>query len=230
MSRHRLSRRRKRVSIALLVLGVVLCCAGIVPLVIGYRAVTVNGDAMAPVLRHQDTAVADTDTGNLRRGDVVLLDPVALGGRGEPVPLRVIGLGGDTVTCCVTDGRLSVNGQAVAEEYLDGDAPASMPFSVTVTPGRLFVLGDHRTVATDSRTRVAAPGAGAVPVSAVRGRVVARAWPLTRAGELDATRAFSRFAPPRDGAIGLIAAVAVVLAGAVFLAASGFEALRRRPK
>ncbi|QWF81912.1 signal peptidase I [Amycolatopsis sp. CA-230715] len=230
MNRHRLSRRRQRVTIALLVVGILLCGGGIVPLVLGYRTVTVNGDAMAPVLRHQDTAVADTDTGNLRRGDVVLLDPAALGGHDEPVALRVVGLGGDTVSCCVTDGRIAVNGQPIAEEYLDGDAPASMPFSVAVTPGRLFVLGDHRTVATDSRTRVAGPGAGAVPVSAVRGRVVARAWPLTRAGELDATRAFSRFAPPRDGAIGLIVAVAVVLAGVVFLAASGFEALRRRPK
>ncbi|GAA1972126.1 signal peptidase I [Amycolatopsis minnesotensis] len=230
MSRHRLSRHRQRVSIALFLLGVALCCAGIVPLVIGYRVVNVNGDSMAPVLRHEDTAVADTGIGNLRRGDVVLLDPAALGGHGEPVALRVIGLGGDTVTCCVTDGRLAVNGQPIAEEYLDGDAPASMPFSVAVTPGRLFVLGDHRTVATDSRARVAGPGAGAVPASAVRGRVVARAWPLTRAGELDATRAFSRFAPPRDGAIGLIVAVSVVLAGVVFLAASGFEALRRRPK
>ena len=37
---------------------------------------------------------------------------------------RVIGLPGDTVVCCDAGGRVTVNGQPVAEPYVPGDTPS----------------------------------------------------------------------------------------------------------
>jgi Signal peptidase, peptidase S26 len=48
-----------------------------------------------------------------------------------------------------------------------GDQPSAVTFSVTLQPGQLWALGDHRSIAIDSRMW------GPVPVSDVIGRVVA---------------------------------------------------------
>src|SRR5690242_8968792 len=59
---------------------------------------------------------------------------------------RVIGLPGDHVACC-THGRVTVNGIPLDEKsYLfPGASPSALTFSVTVPPGRLWVMGDNRT-------------------------------------------------------------------------------------
>lgn len=141
----------------------------------------------------------------VRRGDVVVFD-----GRGTFAPLnsgngplqdaaaaaghwlgitgsdttyikRVIGLPGDHVVCCDDRQRLTVNGQALEEPYLyDGDAASKQKFNVIVPSGRLWLLGDHRSVSADSRSLLGAPGGGMVPLDRVIGRPVQIIWPLDR--------------------------------------------------
>ena len=94
---------------------------------------------------------------------------------------RVIGVGGDRVTCCDEQGRILVNGEPVDEDYLfPGDAPSLQPFDVEVPDGPLRVMGDHRSASADSRVHLGDPGGGFVPEDAVVGRAMTVVWPLNR--------------------------------------------------
>ena len=100
---------------------------------------------------------------------------------------RVIGVPGDKVVCCNAQGLITVNGVALHEFYLyPGDTPSEAPagysghFSITVPPGRLWVLGDNRAISADSRLHQDDPGHGTIPESAVIGRAFMIVWPLSR--------------------------------------------------
>ncbi|WP_419998236.1 signal peptidase I [Streptomyces boninensis] len=95
---------------------------------------------------------------------------------------RVMGVGGDRVTCCDKQLRITVNGRPVDERaYLyPGDTPSRVRFDVVVPTGKLWVMGDHRSDSRDSRDLLGAPGGGMVPVDRVIGRADWIGWPLGR--------------------------------------------------
>ena len=96
---------------------------------------------------------------------------------------RVIGLPGDTVSCCSADGKIIVNGQPVTEPYLNlppGEKRASgINFNVTVPAGSIFVMGDNRYNSKDSRYNTDKPGGGFVSVNDVVGRAFVVSWPMS---------------------------------------------------
>jgi signal peptidase I len=92
---------------------------------------------------------------------------------------RVIGVGGDTVVCCDTKGRLQINGTSVNENYIyAGNKPSDSAFKVTVPKGFIWVMGDHRAASADSRFHTDDVHKGMVPLSSVVGRAVEVVWPL----------------------------------------------------
>lgn len=100
---------------------------------------------------------------------------------------RVIGTAGDQVECCDDQGRMSVNGQPLEEDYLyPGDAPSQEPFDITVAADSIWVMGDHRSNSRDSRANDDGTGAGgSVPTDHVVGQAMALVWPLGRAEWFD---------------------------------------------
>ena len=125
------------------------------------RGFTNSSTSMEDTVRPGSTMLAEKGQ-SVRRGDVV-----ALSRPGGPFIRRVIGLPGDRVACC-TARHVTVNGKPLEESYVyPGDQPSAVTFSVTLQQGQLWVLGDHRSIAIDSRIW------GPVPVSDVIGRVVA---------------------------------------------------------
>jgi signal peptidase I len=152
--------------------------------------------------------------GDIHRGDVIVFDgdgvfddalppagsPLVSAGRavasslGLPIGSsdyvkRVIGLPGDSVVCCDPSGRITVNDTALNETYVKpGDQPSTVEFKVLVPPGRLWVMGDHRSDSADSRAHLGDPGGGTVPVNRVVGRVAAIYWPFSRIGGITAAQ------------------------------------------
>lgn len=148
--------------------------------------------SMEPTLAEGDRVLVDKlgyRLGTIARGDVVVFDGKGFFGPGatgdSDFVKRVVGVAGDRVTCCDPARRLLVNGVAVDEPYLHPDGPPSeLAFDVKVPPGRLWLLGDHRSRSADSRAHLGDPGGGMVPAERVVGRAFVVVWPWGRAGFL----------------------------------------------
>ncbi|MET9379905.1 signal peptidase I [Streptomyces sp. NPDC002928] len=142
-----------------------------------YGAAIVSSASMTPTYEPGDRiAYKRVDGSEVRRGDVVMYSAPDRYGFDQPVMQRVIGVGGDHVVCCTGEGadaRITVNGKPLAEPYVKGgDADGGMhkPYDVKVPKGRLFLLGDYRGNARDSRF-FESDHDGTVSTAAVRGRV-----------------------------------------------------------
>ena len=132
---------------------------------------------------------------DLERGDIVVFkDPANwLSDEQTNAPLggylikRLIGLPGDTVACAGAGQPVTVNGVAIDEsDYLrEGVDPSAFPFSVTVSEGHVFVMGDNRANSADSRAHQNDGANGLVPIDDVVGVGLCRYWPLNRVGPLE---------------------------------------------
>jgi signal peptidase I len=138
---------------------------------------------------------------------------------------RVIGIPGDRVKCCDAKGRVTVNGVPLNENpYLFTDPvtgernkASDDPFDVTVRPGQLWVMGDHRELSYDSRSHRGDPGGGTIPTNRVIGRAFVIVWPVNRADTLPIPGTFEQRAltaasaalPATPLALGLMGAVPI---------------------
>ena len=108
---------------------------------------------------------------------------------------RIIGVGGDTVTCCDKKGYLTVNGVSVSEPYIfTGDKPSDTDFKVTVPKGFVWVMGDHRGASADSRFHTDDIHKGMVPLSSIVGRATVVVWPLNNINFLSTGSELSKVA------------------------------------
>ncbi|MEV7287514.1 signal peptidase I [Streptomyces sp. NPDC093252] len=170
------------------------------------RPFEIPSGSMTPELRIGDRVlvnkVAYRFGAGPERGDIVVFDGTEYFGDADYIK-RVVGVGGDRVVCCDTEGRIEVNGRPVDESGFlhPGDSASSVPFDVVVPGGRLFLLGDHRSASSDSRDRLGSPGGGMVPVDRVIGRADWIAWPAARWTRITRPDAYADVPAP-DGAHG----------------------------
>ena len=160
------------------------------------------------------------------RDDVTNL--VGIAGPGTDYVKRVIGIPGDHVVCCNTQGQVTVNGVPLSESayVYPGDAPSELRFNITVPAGRLWVMGDNRGDSDDSRYRTNAPGQGTIPESAVVGRAFLTIWPVSRISDLPIPNTFKQAGLSAAGAVA--AAPPVTVAGGSALAGAAVLTWRRR--
>jgi signal peptidase I len=119
--------------------------------------------------------------GRPERGDIVLIAKEQKDGNGREFEiaavLRVVGLPGEVVS--ITDKRVWIDGEALAEEYVafsddriypEGLSRRDNMAAVVVPEDAFFVMGDRRDSTTDSRFF------GAVDRDEIRGRVALVYW------------------------------------------------------
>jgi signal peptidase I len=115
--------------------------------------------------------------GHIERGDIVVFwfpnDP------DKSYVKRVIGLPGETVE--VRSGKVFVNGQQLAEDYLDSEHNQTLPSwpAKKVEDHHYFVMGDNRDNSSDSRYW------GLVPEKYIYGKAFFRYWKPSSIGFLE---------------------------------------------
>jgi signal peptidase I len=152
----------------------------VVLIVFIYQPVKVEGTSMMPALTDQERIFINKSTyrfglSSVERGDTVVFwwppDPT------KSYIKRVIGLPGDRIR--IERGKVVVNGRPLAENYVpEVYRDESSMEETIVKDGEYFVLGDHRSSSSDSRTW------GCVPRRDIYGKAVFIYWPLEKMGRL----------------------------------------------
>ena len=138
-----------------------------------FPVIQVSGDSMEPLLEDGEILVLQK-TEDLETGD-----PIAFNYQSRILLKRVIGTAGDYIDID-EEGNVYVNGELLDEPYVRdkslGECDIELPCQVP--EGKLFVMGDHRSVSIDSRSSQV----GFIGQEQIMGKVAFSVWPLDRIG------------------------------------------------
>jgi signal peptidase I len=141
-----------------------------------YQPVRVEGTSMLPMLEDQDRLFINKFAyrfGDIQRQDVVVF--LYPGDHTKSYIKRVIAKSGDKLR--IDHGQVYVNGVALDERYVPQKYQDDRSESeLTVPAGEYFMMGDHRTISSDSRDF------GPVPRSLIYGKAAFVYWPMDQAG------------------------------------------------
>lgn len=136
----------------------------------------IYGSSMSPTLMDGDIVLS------LKESDFKQQDIVAFYYNNKILVKRVIARAGEWVNID-EDGNVTIDGKPLEEPYLVdkalGECDITLPYQVP--EGRLFVMGDHRSVSVDSRNKAV----GCVAEEQIVGKLIFRIWPLKEFGRID---------------------------------------------
>jgi signal peptidase I len=148
----------------------------IVLILLIYPPVRVEGTSMVPMLQDQDRLFINKAAyfvGDIHRRDVVVFRyPRDIT---KSYIKRVIALPGDRIR--IDHGRVYVNDTLLSEPYVPARyADERSQPEITVPPGDYFMMGDHRSISSDSRDF------GPVDRQLIYGKASFVYWPFDQAG------------------------------------------------
>jgi signal peptidase I len=143
-----------------------------------YQPVKVEGVSMMPGLEDQERIFVNKFVYRwepIERGDIIVFRYPR--DTSKSYIKRVIGVAGDRVR--IVNGQVYVNGEALDEDYVPSDYADARSYPELVVPrNTYFVLGDHRTMSSDSREF------GPVNDRYIYGKAVFGYWPMEKLGRL----------------------------------------------
>ncbi len=154
---------------------VVVAALAILAATLWLPVLRIYGNSMTPTLS-EGNIVATVKTTEFQPGDVI-----AFYYNNKLLVKRVIAGPGDWVDIA-DDGTVYVNGKELEEPYLEEKAlgETNIDYPYQVPEDRWFVMGDHRSVSLDSRTKAIGP----IAEEQIVGKLIWRLWPFDAAGTL----------------------------------------------
>lgn len=154
---------------------IVVASIAVIAATMMFPILRIYGNSMTPTLEEGNIVVTLKGTG-YERGDLI-----AFYYNNKILVKRVIAMPGEWVNIDES-GRVYINDILQEEEYLSdgerdlGECDIELPYQVP--EGRVFVMGDHRSVSIDSRSSTI----GCVSEEQIVGRLLLKIWPFTGAG------------------------------------------------
>jgi len=136
-----------------------------------YEPIRHEGMSMLPTIGDGDRLLVNTHSGPAVRGDLILF--LYPRDQSKSFVKRIVGLPGEKLRIDAA-GRVYVNGRQLNERYTRPEfnrTPTEVREQL-IPSGTCFVIGDDRDWSNDSRFF------GPLPLRLIRGRVIARYWPL----------------------------------------------------